>query len=151
MSARVRNILNRSTRSIMPETSLAEAMSLMHFYQVDCLFVIVDKSLIGCVHLKDILALLLSDRLNADMDMLNDLRRLQNGHAAIIRADIKRIMVDAASSVQPSMSVVEAMAIMLNENASSLAVVEGGRLIGQINFDDLNDAVMDLAGLKIAA
>jgi predicted transcriptional regulator len=135
----------------MPETSLAEAMSLMHFYQVDCLFVTVDKSLVGCVHLKDILALMLSDRYSTGPDMFKDLRRLQNSYAAIIRADIKRIMVDAAKSVQPSMSVVEAMAIMLNENSSSLAVVEGGKLIGQINFDDLNEAVMDLNGLKIAA
>jgi len=136
----------------MPETSVAEAMSMMRFYQCDGLPVAVDKELVGFVQLRDVLAMFFAeklDKLKHDSDF--DLRRVQNKYAPLIRVSVKRVMDNTKRSVSALTPVNEAMNIMLDEHISSLAVTEGNKLVGMISFDDVNKAILRLTSTKVAA
>jgi predicted transcriptional regulator len=144
----VKDIMKKSPRYVMPETSLAEAMLLMQFYKMDGLPVAINKEFIGFIQLRDVLAMLFpesSDQENPDT------KQLQIKLAPILRVEVKQIMGDAISSVSPSLSVYEAVSIMLEKHTCSLAVTEGEKLVGSISFDDVNKAILGLNSAKVAA
>jgi len=148
----VKDVMSKNRRSIMPDTSIAEAMSMMRFYQCDVLPVAVDKELVGFVQLRDLLAMFFEEKLdylNHDSDF--DLRRVQNNYAPLIRVSVKQVMVDTKKSISVLASVNEAMNIMFDDQISSMAVTDGNKLVGMINFDDVNKAILKLTSTKVAA
>jgi signal-transduction protein with cAMP-binding, CBS, and nucleotidyltransferase domain len=60
-------------------------------------------------------------------------------------------MVVSNRAVMPSVPIIEAMSIMLKDRVRSLAVTDNGRLVGQIGYDDVNKAILDLTSTKLAA
>ena len=135
----------------MPETSIAEAMSLMRFHQVDSLPVTINKALVGFVQLRDVLAMFFPVKFNCAEDVDSDTSRLQSKYAPIVRVEVKQVMDSSRRSVSPLVTVNKAMSIMLEEHACRLAVTEGGKLVGLISFDDVNKAILGLTGTKVAA
>lgn len=147
----VKDVMSASPKSVTPETSIAEAMSMMRFYQCDGLPVVVDMELVGFVQLRDVLAMFFTedqDRLKVDSEF--DLRRLQNMYAPIVRATVKQVM-DKSTAVSVKTTVNQAINIMLNEQTSRLAVTEDNRLVGVISFDDVNKTILGLTSTRVAA
>lgn len=151
MSILVKDIMNEPVRPLMPETSLAEAMSLMRIYDADGLPVTIDKEFIGYVWLKDILALFFSGQELAGEVEAMDMYLLHSQYAPIMRADVKRVITVTGKAVSPSTPVHEAMSMMLKDRVCSLAVTEHSKLVGLLDYDDANKAVMGLASTKVAA
>ena len=151
MSLLVEDLMSSLARSAMPETSLAEVMSLMRFYHVDCLPVAFNRRLIGYVRLKDILDMFFSEDALNGTDGCKDMSSLQNSNTAIIRADIRRVILDNVISVSPTTPVDEAMSIMQGYMVSSLAVTEADELVGMVSLDDINRAITGQARTRVAA
>ena len=147
----VEDLKSWMAKSAMPETSLAEVMSLMRFYNVECLPVAFNKRLIGYVRLNDILDMFFSGDACNGTDACEDISSLQNSNTAIIRADIRRVILDRVISVSPTTPVSEAMSIMQNYKVSSLAVIEANELVGMVSLDDINKAITGQAHTRAAA
>ena len=147
----VEDLMSRLARSAMPETSLAEVMSLMRLYHVECLPVAFNKRLIGYVRLKDILDMFFSGDACIGTDACEDISSLQNCNTAIIRADIRRVILDKVISVSPTTPVSEAVSIMQIYKISSLAVTEANELVGMVSLDDINKAITGQARTRVAA
>jgi CBS domain-containing protein len=147
----VEDIMSRLTRSVIPETSLAEVMSLMQLYHVECLPVAVNRRLVGYVRLKDIHDILFSEEACIGTDACEDTSYLQSSNAAIIRADIRRVISDKTISAPPSTPVNKAISIMQMYQLSSLAVVEANQLVGMVRMEDINKAITGLACARAAA
>jgi acetoin utilization protein AcuB len=147
----VKDIMSKSLRSVMPETSIAEAMTLMRFHQVDGLPVTINKEYAGFVQLSDMLTMFFPEKLNCAEDLDIDASRLQYKYAPIVRVEVKQVMNSSRRSVSPQVTVNEAMSIMLEEDACRLAVTESGKLVGLISFDDINKSILGLIGINVAA
>lgn len=136
----------------MPETSIAEAMSLMRFYQCDGLPVVVDKEFVGYIQLRDVLTIFFADKTNKqEYDPELDVRRLQSKYAPIVRATVNQFMNGAKRSVPPLTSVGVAVDIMLNEHVDRMAVTEGNKLVGMVSLDDVNKVILGLTSTNVAA
>jgi signal-transduction protein with cAMP-binding, CBS, and nucleotidyltransferase domain len=148
----VKDVMSKNPRLVMPETSIAEAVSLMQFYHCDGLPVAVDKEFIGFVQLRDVLAMLSAEKLSGmKHDTEYDLKRMQNSFAPLLRATVKQVMGDKKRSVSMQAPVDEAMSIMMNQQISRLAVTEDNKLVGMVSFDDIDKAVLAAAGTKVTA
>lgn len=136
----------------MPETSIAELMTLMHFYQCDGYPVAIDGELVGFVQLRDVLTMLLPGEQNyqkAAQDI--DINRLQRECGPLLRATVKQVMDVTNESVSPMMPVDEAMGIMFEHKVDKLAVTEDDKMIGIISFDVVNRVISGLTSNKVAA
>ena len=151
MPLHVEDLMSSLIKPVIPETSLAEAMSLMQLYHVECLPVAVNKRLVGYVRLKDILDILFSGDACVGTDAYGDISNLQSSNAAIIRADIRRVILDRTISVPPSTPLNKAISIMQMYKVSSLAVVEANQLVGMVSLDDINKAITGHARTRVAA
>ena len=143
--------MNKAVRSVMPETSLAEAMSLMRIYHADGLPVTVDKLFVGHVWMEDILAFFSNEQEIAGKKVCMDMDCLLTRYAPLMRIDVKRVMAVTNRAVLPTMSINEAMLIMLKDRVCSLAVTERARLVGQVDYEDVNKAILALSSTKVAA
>ena len=94
----------------------------MRLYHVECLPVAVNKCIVGYVRLKDILDILFSGDAYFGTKTCEKTSNLQSSNAAIIRADIRRVIFDKAISVPPSTPVSEAMSIMQMYQVPGLAI-----------------------------
>jgi CBS domain-containing protein len=147
----VEDLMSGLTKSVIPETSLAEVMSLMQLHHVECLPVTVNKCLVGYVRLKDIIDILFSGDACIGTETCEKITNLQSSNAAIIRADIRRFIFDKAISVPPSMPVNKAMSLMQMYQVSGLAVIEANELVGLLILDDINRAITGLVRTRAAA
>ncbi|MBT8128674.1 MAG: CBS domain-containing protein [Gammaproteobacteria bacterium] len=147
----VEDLMFGLTKSVIPETSLAEVMSLMQIHHVECLPVTVNKCLVGYVRLKDMLDILLSGDTCIGTETCGEISNLQCSNAAIIRADIRRVIFDKAISVPPSTPVNKAVSLMRMYQVSSLAVTEANELVGLLSLDDINKAITSPAHTRAAA
>ena len=147
----VENMMSGLTKSVIPETSLAEVMSLMRLYRVECLPVAVNKCLVGYVRLKDILDMLIFEDACIGTKTCRGISDLQSSNAAITRADIRRVIVDKTVSVPPSTPVNKVMSLMRMHQLSSLAVVEANELVGMVSLEDINKAITGSARSMAAA
>lgn len=148
----VEDLMYSSTKSVIPETSLAEVMSLMRLYHVDCLPVAVNKCLVGYVRLRDILDILFSeDDPSISKETGEEISNLHSSNAPIIRADIRRVIFDKLISVTPSTPVDKAISLMQMYQVSSLAVIEANKLAGMVSLEDINRATTGIPRARSAA
>lgn len=147
----VEDLMSRYTKSVIPETSFAEVISLMRLYHVECLPVAVNKCIVGYVRLKDILDILFSGDAYLGTKTREKTSNLQSSNAAIIRADIRRVIFDKAISVPPSTPVSEAMSIMQMYQVPGLAVIEANELVGMVSLEDIKKAITGQVRTRAAA
>lgn len=136
----------------MPETSIAELMTLMYFYQCDGYPVAIDGEIVGFVQLRDVLTMLLPREQNhqkAAQDI--DINRLQQECGPLMRATVKQVMDGTIKSVSPLMPIGEAMEIMFEHKVDKLVVTEDDKMVGMISFDVVNRVISGLASNKVAA
>jgi len=148
----VKDVMSKSRRQVMPDTSIAEAMLMMRFYQCDGLPVTVDKELVGFVHLRDLLAMFFEEKPDNSNDISDfDSGLVKSRYAPLIRVSVKQVMVEAIKSISGLKPVNEAMNLMLDDQISSIAVTDGNKLVGMISFDDVNKAILKLTTSKVAS
>lgn len=145
----VKDIMSKGLKTIMPETSIGEAMVLMQLYQCNVYPVAVDGELVGYVQLQDLLKMLCPEKHKHQKDI--DIHRLQREYAPLNRTAVKQVMDNTIKSVSPAMPVNEAMEVMCQEHISRLAVTENSKLVGMISRDDVNVAIFTLTSGKVAA
>lgn len=91
----IKDIMKKNPRSVIPETSLAEVMSLMRFYHCDGFPVVDDKMFVGFIQLRDVLTLFFVDgQDNTKPDSVFDARCLYDKYAPLVRATIKQFIDD---------------------------------------------------------
>ena len=151
MSLLVEDLMSRLTKPVMPETSLAEVISLMQLYHVECLPVAVNKCLVGYVRLRDMLDMFFPGHVSVGTEICEEMSNLHSSNAAIIRADIRRVILDKVISVPPSTPVSKAVSTMQRYQVSSLAVTEADELVGMVSMEDINKMTTGLARTRAAA
>ena len=149
----VKDVMSRKVRSITPETTIAEVMSMMRFYHCDGLPVAVNNKLVGYIEHKDVIEAFFPDTDSDSSDGSDkfDIERIRNGNGSIARETVQEIMNKSKKSITPLTHINEVISMMLEDNVCHLAVTEGDRLVGTVGFDDINKAILSLASTKVAA
>jgi CBS domain-containing protein len=148
----VKAVMNKSRRQVMPDTSIAEAMLLMRYYQCDSLPVAVDKELVGYIHLRDLLALFIEEKLeNLKQDSDFHPGLVHDKYAPLTRVSVKQVMVEARKSLLVLKPVDEPVNLMLAGQISSTAVANGSGLKSIISLDNVNEVILKLISTKVAA
>lgn len=147
----VKDVMSRKVRSITPETTIAEVMSMMRFYHCDGLPVAVNNKLVGYIEHKDVIEAFFPETGSSDSTEKFDIDRIRKGNGSIARETVQEIMNKNKKSISPLTHINEVISMMLEDNVCHLAVTEGDRLVGTVGFDDINKAILSLASTKVAA
>ena len=147
----VKDVMSRKVRSITPETTIAEVMSMMRFYHCDGLPVAVNNKLVGYVEHKDLIEAFFAETGASKSAEKFDIEKIRNGNGSIAKETVQGIMNINKAPVSPLMHINEVISMMLEDNVCQLAVTEGDRLVGTVGFDEINKAILSLASTKVAA
>lgn len=119
---------NQTVYSVAPETSVADAITLMTDKDIGSVLIMQDGEMVGLVTLREIL------------------RGLHRFGEKIVDVPIKEIMVEKPVVGQPEDSVDRMRQLMTENHVSHLPVLEQGHLIGILSFQDVaRSMVKDVA------
>jgi CBS domain-containing protein len=127
MESRLSTILKdkgNAVYSVSPETHIHECAEKMSALSVGALLVIKDTKLIGILSERDIICKVVSLNLNIENLTASD------------------VMSTELVTVDPSMTVTEAMRLVTEKRFRHLPVIENGQLIGLISIGDLTRCAM---------
>ena len=147
----VKDVMSRKVRSITPQTTIAEVMSMMRFYHCDGLPVAVNNELVGYIEHKDLIEAFFAETAGSESANKFDIEKIRNGNGSIAKQAVQGIMNISKTPVSPLMHINEVISMMIEDNVCQLAVTEGNRLVGTIGFDEINKAILSLASTKVAA
>lgn len=128
--------------TLLPETSVSEALSMMRQNQIRRMPVLNKKGqLIGIVSEKDLLY--------ASPSPATSLNVYEIGYL-LSKLKIKEIMQTALVTVPQDMPIEEAAKIMIDNNVSGLPVMDGDKLVGIITETDVFKTLMEMMGARDA-
>lgn len=115
----VNEIMTRNVRTVTPQASIAQAVSLISQYKIGCVVVVEEGKPIGIL---------------TDGDVL---QRIEKNHPDINSTKARSWMTHPIVEISPNSSVEEAMAIMRNRNVKKLPVTSEGSLVGILTSNDI--------------
>ncbi len=137
---KVKDIIDKNTFTVYPETSLREVIKMFYEYSLTSL-VIVNKEneLIGMVTYSDLFRLLFPDysEIRSHGEYLFDPQSIELRNKIYFDRPVKHLMTKFPEYIDTEMSAIEAAAIMKSYKIKQLPVTENGKLIGVITIKDL--------------
>lgn len=115
----VNEIMTRNVRTVTPQASIAQAVSLLSQYKIGCVVVVEEGKPIGIL---------------TDGDVL---QRIEKNHPDINSTKARAWMTHPIVEISPNSSLEEAMAIMRNRNVKKLPVTSEGSLVGILTSNDI--------------
>lgn len=141
----VRNYMTKSVITVTPETPVKEIVLLMHKYKLQCIIIVSeDYKVDGIITHTDIFRRLLplyNDFLQNESYWLNP-EKIEGHTKGLMNKYAKDIMTKEPERIKPNMSLIEAGSLMIAYKIKQLPVVEDGKLIGVISYDDITWALM---------
>jgi acetoin utilization protein AcuB len=132
--------MTRNPVTATPEMSVAEASALMKREKVHRLPVLdKDKNLVGIISEKDILY--------ASPSPVSSLSIHEMAYL-LSQLTVKKLMTRDVVTVKKDVTVEEAARLMVDQDLSSLPVVEDGKLIGIVSKSDLFKILLELFGAR---
>lgn len=140
----VSEIMNRSVRSVAPDTKLLEVASLMCLYRFSGLPV-VEKGdrLVGIIAEKDVLHRLfptLEDLIGEGMQSV-DLDHMMSQYKGVMTLRVSDLMVRNPITVSPDMHILRAATVMARNKFRRIPVAEDGKLVGMVSLGDIHKAI----------
>jgi CBS domain-containing protein len=124
----VQDVMQTNLTTVTPDTTLPEALRLMHAGRIRHLPVLAEGKLVGIVSDRDLKRAMASPATSlAAQELTYLLERLR----------LEEIMTRTVITIGPSSPVEEAARIMLREKISAVPVTEGGRLVGIVTETDV--------------
>jgi CBS domain-containing protein len=121
---RVADIMSKPLCIVDPETTLAEATTLMAENHIGSAIVCRDQQLVGIVTERDVV------------------RAMSGSHDAPVRA-VDEWMTRKPVTVTPDIEVREALRMMVDGGFRHLPVVEGEKIVGMVSMRDIATAMAD--------
>ena len=144
---KVKNILDKNTFTVYPETSLREVIKIFYEYKLTSLIIVnKDNELIGMVTYSDLFRLLFPDynEIRNHSEYLFDPQSIELRNKIYFDRPVKHLMTKYPEFIDMEMSAIEAAAIMKSYKIKQLPVTENGKLVGVISIKDLfNNFVLD--------
>jgi len=138
----VKDVMSRSPRSVSPDTSLVEVVSLMCLYRFSGLPVEQDGRLVGIIAEKDVLSRLFPslDELMGGMASI-DLDETMGRYKEVVKLKVSDVMSPNPISVPSEMHVLRAAAVMARHKFRRIPVADDGKLTGMLSLGDVHKAI----------
>lgn len=131
----VESIMSRDLVTVTPDTALVELRSLLHERGFRHLLVVeADETLCGVISDRDVLQAL-SPFLDTYSEEHRDVKTLSRPASAVMRSNPK--------TITPDTDIETAAQLLLEDNISSLPVVQRGALVGIVTTKDLLEHFAD--------
>ena len=144
---KVKDILDRNTFTVFPETSLREVIKIFYEYNLTSLIIVNENNeVIGMVTYSDLFRLLFPDysEIRNHGEYLFDPQSIELKNKIYFDRPVKNLMTKFPEFIDMEMSAIEAAAIMKSYKIKQLPVTENGKLVGVISIKDLfNNFVLD--------
>lgn len=112
-------------RSIHPTATVQDAVAIMASYKIGCVLIVEHNQLLGIFTEHDVITRVVVPGID---------------HRT---TPISRVMTPEPFTVEPSLTLDKAMAIISEKRMRHLPVVEAGRLIGLVSIGDLNKWIVE--------
>ena len=139
----VREIMTHSPRTVTPETSLLEVVSLMCLYRYSGLPVMEDGKMVGFIAEKDVLHKLfptLDEMMNEGFGSV-DLDAMMGRYADVVNLKVKDLMIRNVITVSPEDHILRAATTMVRHRFRRIPVADRGELVGMLSLGDIHKAI----------
>jgi len=139
----VKDVMSSSVRSVAPDTSLVEVVSLMCLYRYSGLPVVEnDGKLLGIVAEKDVLSRMFPslDELMEGMASI-DFDEMTGRYKDVVKLRVSDIMTGNPIAVSPDWHVLRAAAVMARHKFRRIPVAMDGKLVGMLSLGDVHKAI----------
>jgi CBS domain-containing protein len=138
----VKEVMSRSARSVTPDTSLVEVVSLMCLYRYSGLPVEEDGRLVGIIAEKDVLSRMFPslDELMSGMAAI-DLDEMMGRYKDVVKLKVSDVMSANPITVPSDMHVLRAAAVMARHKFRRIPVADDGVLTGMLSLGDVHKAI----------
>ena len=140
----VKEIMNRSIRSVSPDTKVMEVASIMCLYRIPGIPVVEEGGrLVGLIAEKDVLHSLfptLESLMEEGMGNV-DLDREMARYKDVLAQSVSELMTRNPITVSPDIHVLRAASIMARNRFRRIPVAEDGVLMGMLSLGDVHKAI----------
>ncbi len=140
----VKEIMNRSIRSVSPDTKVMEVASIMCLYRIPGIPVVEEGGrLVGLIAEKDVLHSLfptLESLMEEGMGNV-DLDREMARYKDVLAQSVSELMTRNPITVSPDVHVLRAASIMARNRFRRIPVAEDGVLMGMLSLGDVHKAI----------
>ena len=140
----VEDVMSTSLKTVTPETSMAEVVSMMCLYRLSGIPVVEDNNkLVGFISERDVLDPMfpkLEDMMDglAAIDMTAALDKYSN---VVVGMTVSDLMTNSVISVGPDLEILKAAAKMVGNKFRRIPVAVGDRLIGMLSLGDVHKSI----------
>ncbi len=147
---KIKNVMTPSPVTISANAKISEAAGLLRKHRIGAVPVVDGDEIVGIVTEADILSLLSTEEMSADLWLPSPLevievpvRELVNwektkkAFADIGHSEVREVMTHNVISVSEDADIEEAAALMLREGIGRLPVIREGRLVGIVTRSDI--------------
>jgi len=138
----VKDVMSSSVRTVAPDTSLDEVVSLMCLYRYSGLPVVENGKLVGIVAEKDVLSRMFPslDELMEGMASI-DFDEMMGRYKDVVKLRVSDIMTANPIAVSPDWHVLRAAAVMARYKFRRIPVAKDGELAGMLSLGDVHKAI----------
>ncbi len=140
----VKEIMNRSIRSVSPDTKVMEVASIMCLYRIPGIPVVEEgRRLVGLIAEKDVLHSLfptLESLMEEGMGNV-DLDREMARYKDVLAQSVSDLMTRNPITVTPDIHVLRAASVMARHRFRRIPVAEDGVLMGMLSLGDVHKAI----------
>ncbi len=139
----VKDIMATSVKVAHPDTSIKEIASVMCFNKISGVPVVDENEhLVGILSEKDVLHCMFPDIGEAMSNGIAiDYEALENNYQNVMTKKVGDIMTSTVSTVDGSIPVLKAAAMMWLKKIRRIPVTEGDKLVGIISIGDVHKAI----------
>lgn len=139
----VKEIMTRSPRTVTPDTSLLEVVSLMCLYRYSGLPVMDGEKMVGFIAEKDVFHRLfptLEDMMTEGLGT-SDYSDMMNKYKDVVNLKVADLMATDVITVSPDHHILQAATTMVRHKFRRIPVAEGGVLLGMLSLGDVHKAI----------
>lgn len=138
----VQDVMSKSVRTVTPDTSLVEVVSLMCLYRFSGLPVVEDGRLVGMIAEKDVLSEMFPslDDLMEGMASIN-FDEMTGRYKDVVKLKVSDVMTQNPITVSPDWHVLRAAAAMARYKFRRIPVAKDGTLVGMLSLGDVHKAI----------
>ncbi|MCP4077486.1 MAG: CBS domain-containing protein [Gammaproteobacteria bacterium] len=139
----VEDVMSKSLKTVNPDTSMAEVVSMMCLYRLSGIPVVEDENkLVGFISERDVLDPMFP-KLEDMMDGLAaiDMTAALDKYSDVVGLTVSDLMTTSVISVGPDLEILKAAAKMVGNRFRRIPVAVGDRLIGMLSLGDVHKSI----------
>lgn len=139
----VEDVMSRSLKTVNPDTSMSEVVSMMCLYRLSGIPVVEDDNkLVGFISERDVLDPMFP-KLEDMMDGLAaiDMTAALDKYSDVVGMTVADLMTSSVISVGPDLEILKAAAKMVGNKFRRIPVAVGDRLIGMLSLGDVHKSI----------